>query len=49
MKKTYIQPETDVLRLKMETIICLSGDSEDLVVDPGVDPWAAPSFTSLLF
>lgn len=45
MKKTYLQPEAEVIWLKMEAIICTSGDAEDLTLDPGVDPWAAPMFS----
>ena len=45
MKRTYLQPRVDTTWLGMEAMICMSGDSEDLKVDPGVDPWAAPMFT----
>ena len=41
MKKTYLQPEADVIWLKMEAMICTSGEGEDLDIDTGVDPWAS--------
>ena len=41
MKKEYIQPEMDVTWLKMEAMLCVSGNGEDMKIDDPVDPWAA--------
>ena len=43
MKKVYTQPEIDVIWLKMEALICSSG--EDLHLEDPQNPWAAPSLT----
>lgn len=43
MKKTYLQPKSDASSLYLEALICTSGDGENLVVDPAVDPWGTSS------
>lgn len=39
MKKTYMQPQSEESWLEPESLICLSGSSTDLTIDPAVDPW----------
>lgn len=40
-KRTYEEPSAQVLYLKLETLICASGNGEDIdIEDPVTDLWA---------
>ena len=42
-KRIYQQPQTEALHLCPETLICLSGNSEKLIIDDTVNPWSVSS------
>ena len=37
VKQTYVAPETDVVLLRTEGVICSSGDAPDPIDDPGAE------------
>ena len=49
-KRTYEEPSAQVLYLKLETLICVSGNTEGLTIDDPLNPWASvPSVDPGLF
>ena len=48
-KRNYVEPRTEALYLSLETLVCLSGDKEDLTKDPIVNPWSVMSESADLF
>ena len=48
-KRTYKEPNARFLDLELETMICDSGNSEDLTKDPVIDPWDVNPLDLVIF